>query len=153
MYVETKHDHHAGSALLVDALPEVRAGFVKKVYTLLGLQLLLTFGWALVTTTTSVRDAVVGAPYALVASNLAAVSLLCAIAAYKDHYPTNLSLLAAFTLCEAYSVGAVSALYSTYDDATFVLSGIATTIATFAALSAYVHSADGKTSSSSPRSR
>eukprot|EP00744_Colponema_vietnamica_P000296 GILI01000532.1.p2 GENE.GILI01000532.1~~GILI01000532.1.p2 ORF type:complete len:258 (-),score=85.08 GILI01000532.1:154-903(-) len=114
-----------------------RLGFIRKVYGILALQLLVTVAvTAGIISSESSRVAVLHAPGFMWAA--LAVSLVCIIAlsccpGVARQYPTNYILLGIFTLAESYLVGAVSATYNTK----IVLLAFASTVAVVGGLSLY----------------
>eukprot|EP00929_Paragymnodinium_shiwhaense_P099476 TRINITY_DN6113_c1_g1_i1.p1 TRINITY_DN6113_c1_g1~~TRINITY_DN6113_c1_g1_i1.p1 ORF type:complete len:266 (+),score=53.43 TRINITY_DN6113_c1_g1_i1:93-890(+) len=117
--------------------PEIRRGFIRKVYTILSMQLMLTVA--------------VAAPIAFVlgptwvARNIwlyylgiaGSLGILCgALCCCQDalrKFPTNYMLLFSFTLFESILVGCISAMYSPVA----VIMAAATTIFVFLGLTAY----------------
>ena len=103
----------------------VRQGFIRKVYSVLGVQLAVTFGIvALFTFSTTVKNAVQSQPGILWAAILASFVFLIVLACCPGvarSYPGNYICLAGFTLCEGYLVGAIASFYNT--DAVLLAAG------------------------------
>jgi len=118
-----------GGTLLKDEPPEVRNGFIRKVYGILSAQLLLT---AVVATPFVTNEAVKnwvhtnGAPV-LIAMTVLNIALLFGMACCCEQsmrtFPTNYFLLFAFTASEGFLVGAIC---STYTGASVLLAVFAT---------------------------
>jgi protein lifeguard len=91
-------------------------GFIRKVYGILSVQLLVTFGMvAVFTFSDPVKKAVQSSPAALWAAIILSFGFLIALSCcpkVAQTYPTNYLCLAGFTLTEGYLVGVIS---STYD--------------------------------------
>ena len=117
----------------------IRSDFVRKVYALLSLQLLLT---ASVTTVFTLhaptREWVLRERGGYMAALFAGLAFLVALGCYKNRYPLNAVLLVGFTACESYSVGAVSAIYYAQGLGVLVVWAGGMTTVIFAALTAYV---------------
>jgi FtsH-binding integral membrane protein len=111
------HVHLEGSSYLAFQDKLVRHGFIRKVYAILSLQLLVTFGAALLFTyTKSIRDYVqtdgVWLFYTAWVMTLVAVITLACCGNARRTYPTNYILLAFVTVCEAYLVATVASFYT-----------------------------------------
>ncbi|XP_018007861.1 protein lifeguard 4 [Hyalella azteca] len=90
----------------------IRMGFLRKVYGLLSVQLLVTAVVAGVCAYTPVvRDTIHTNPWLLIMCLPAAFGLLIALHVKRHVVPMNLILLAAFTVVEAVTVGTVVSLY------------------------------------------
>ena len=127
--------------LLSDCPDDVRADFVRKVYSILSLQLLTTI---LVSGSMifapDVNAFVFHHPELNTVACVASLVTLCPLMVWKDRHPTNLALLSLFTLCESYVVGYICTLYASYDRGLLVLYSMGITMALFCGLSAYAHS-------------
>jgi len=107
-----------GSTLLKDEPPEIRNGFIKKVYGILSAQLLLTGAIA----APFVMDEAVaewvhtkGMPlvYAVLLLNIALIcGITCCGQERMRNYPTNYILLSAFTATEGFLVGVICSVYT-----------------------------------------
>jgi len=114
---------------------EVRMGFVRKVYVLLMVQLLLT---------TAVAAPFHAVPvewlgqhlWLLYASSVLSLVLVCAMTCFRNvtrSFPANYILLLCFTACEGVLIGFVSATYT----ATSVVACLGITVLIFGVLTAY----------------
>lgn len=142
MYVQ-KIDEELGETtklLLVDATPNIRSGFIKKVYGLVGMQLLITFGWMLsVLGNADLASFVVDHPSINMAFAFFGLILMCPLIAFREKHPYNMLLLLGFTICEAYMIGGVSAVYAQRAQTHLVIASLGLTVLIFGVLSAYVH--------------
>jgi FtsH-binding integral membrane protein len=66
------------------------------------------------------------------------IGFIFALQCYKNQHPTNLYLLGGFTLCEAYTVGVICAIYQEQGLGVIVLQALILTAAVFSSLTAYV---------------
>ena len=66
------------------------------------------------------------------------LALLFALSCYKNQHPTNMYLLTAFTVCEAYTVGVICAIYYEQGYGEIVLQALLLTAAVFTSLTSYV---------------
>lgn len=125
---------------LVDCSPDIRAGFVRRVYALMCVQLMLTGAVVgVVVCEPSVRQGVQAYPETLYVSLILSLFTMCPLVAYKDRHPLNLALLFLFTIFEAYVVAYVCAAYASAGLGVLVVGAFATTTVLFATLSLYVH--------------
>eukprot|EP00095_Tigriopus_kingsejongensis_P002160 maker-scaffold248_size238799-snap-gene-1.34 protein:Tk02160 transcript:maker-scaffold248_size238799-snap-gene-1.34-mRNA-1 annotation:"transmembrane bax inhibitor motif-containing protein 4" len=100
------HNNVAGAA------KHIRMGFLRKVYSLLGMQLALTTVIAGICLFTPViKEFVHNNPWMLMVAFIASFGLLMALFVKRKETPTNLILLAAFTVVEAYTVGVIVSFY------------------------------------------
>ena len=95
----------------------VRLGFIRKVYSVLMLQLAVTFGLvAVFTFSETVRNFVQSTPEllfsAIAVSFVALIAMACCSSVTRT-YPYNYIALAIFTLCEGYLVGTIASFYKT----------------------------------------
>ncbi|KAM9310212.1 protein lifeguard 4 [Pholidichthys leucotaenia] len=112
----------------------IRMDFLRKVYTLLSLQIILTTATSAVFMFCQpVKDFVHSSPALVLVSALFSLGLLLALALYRHQHPVNLHLLLAFTLCEAVSVATALTFY----EYATVLEALVLTCAVFAVLTAY----------------
>jgi FtsH-binding integral membrane protein len=95
---------------------QVRRGFIAKVYGILSIQLLITFGMvALFSLVPSVKQAVQSSPalvWGAYVMTFVIVLVLACCEGPRRHFPTNYILLFSFTICEGYLVGVIASLYS-----------------------------------------
>lgn len=109
----------------------VRQKFIRKVYTILSLQILITIiiASAFLFSQSLSQWALVNIWSFYVALVLTFVSMIAAFSRARN-YPTNLMLLSLFTVSEAYTLGFVTALFNT----TIVVQALSITIAVFVGL-------------------
>lgn len=128
-----------GKTAVYDCQAHVKAGFIRKVYGILSLQLLLTIaGSAVCMLHTGTRGYVLGHPGLLMASLPLNLVVLLALFCYKDRHPINLGLLGLFTAIETYTVGVVCASYYAQGYGMIVLQSLMLTAAVFVSLTTYV---------------
>jgi FtsH-binding integral membrane protein len=117
----------------------VKAGFIRKVYAILTIQLLLTaMGSAFFMFHTPTRQYVLSNPGMLMTASFAPFGFLLALFCYKDKHPVNMFLLGGFTLCMTYTVGVVCAMYYENHMGVIVLQGLILTASVFISLTSYV---------------
>jgi len=96
---------------------EERLQFIRRVYTILSAQLLLTLGVVLLCTLHESVRAFVRANTSLlivtVVFSFVFLILLICVPSLRRTAPINLILLGGFTLCEGYLLGVISAMYTT----------------------------------------
>lgn len=111
----------------------IRQAFIRKVYTILSLQLLITLGvGAVITMNAGIRAWTLSNQWLFWVSLFGSLGLLLGTYLTQRSYPKNLIFLFAFTLCEAYLVGVVSSLY----DTRIVIQALIITVVVFAGLTA-----------------
>ena len=121
---------------LAQCSPDVRGGFVRKVYALVALQLLLTTGIASsIVFVPAVQSWVMAHPEMNYVALILSLVLLCTLSAHKDRYPINLLLLFLFTVVESYLIALVCAL----TQPVVTIASLAMTITIFGTLSVYMH--------------
>lgn len=112
----------------------VRQAFVRKVYSILGLQLLLTVGMgAFISMNASVRNWALSNQWLFWVSLFGSFALLIGTYVCQRSYPKNLIFLFGFTLCESYMVGLLTSLY----DTRIVLEALVITVTVFLGLSLF----------------
>jgi FtsH-binding integral membrane protein len=122
-----------------DCSGAVKAAFIRKVYGILSLQLLVTVaGSAVFMFVDSAREYALSSTGVLYTALFLPFGLLFALMCYKDKHPINMYLLGAFTLCEAYTVGVVCASYYQAGYGMIVLQALLLTAAVFLSLTSYV---------------
>ena len=90
-----------------------RLGFVRKVFGLLTVQLLMTVAMsALFMENVAIRNYVVASPGLLTLSFVGSIGCIFLCSANKDSHPKNLYCLAAFTFFESLTIGFICALYA-----------------------------------------
>jgi FtsH-binding integral membrane protein len=116
----------------------IKAGFIRKVYSILALQLLMTMmGSALFMFHEPTRMHVLTSPNMMMTATLLPFGFLLALFCYKDKHPVNMALLGGFTLCMSYSVGVVCAVYYQTGYGIVVFQALILTSAVFVALTTY----------------
>ncbi|XP_077356048.1 protein lifeguard 4 isoform X1 [Festucalex cinctus] len=119
---------------VASASVHIRMDFLRKVYTLLSLQIILTTATsALFMFSQTIKDFVHASPAVVLGSALGSLVLLLALAVYRHKHPVNLYLLFVFTLLEAISVATALTFY----EYSTVLQALFLTCAVFAGLTAY----------------
>uniref|UniRef100_A0A669BZ76 Transmembrane BAX inhibitor motif containing 4 n=1 Tax=Oreochromis niloticus TaxID=8128 RepID=A0A669BZ76_ORENI len=108
---------------------QIRMGFLRKVYTLLSLQIILTTATsALFMFSPTIKEFVLASPAVVMVSSLLSLVLLVALAVYRHQHPANLYLLFAFVS---------SFVFITFYDYSTILQALFLTCAVFAVLTAY----------------
>jgi len=148
-----------------DCEAAVKAGFLRKVYGILSIQLLVTVaGAALFMFQEDAHQFVLRTPSAFYVALFMPFGFLLALHCYKDRHPINMYaaprflallyvvlvaclgvdglcgryLLAAFTLCESYTIGVICAIYQENNAGIIVFQAFVLTAAIFIALTTYV---------------
>ena len=117
----------------------IKAGFLRKVYGILSIQLLFTCcSSAFFMFHEPTRNYVLANPSMLMAASIAPFGFLLALFCYKDRHPINLGLLGLFTAIETYTVGVVCASYYAQGYGMIVLQSLMLTAAVFVSLTTYV---------------
>ncbi|XP_012223413.1 protein lifeguard 4 [Linepithema humile] len=112
----------------------IRMGFLRKVYGLLSIQLLMTVVVAAVFVMSStVKLYVQQNPWTIGLAFFMTMGILIALMIKRRDHPANLILLSAFTLAQAYSIGVVVSMY----DTTLVLEALFITLTVLLGLTAY----------------
>eukprot|EP00112_Aurelia_sp_Birch-Aquarium-sp1_P010173 Seg2186.3 transcript_id=Seg2186.3/GoldUCD/mRNA.D3Y31 product="Protein lifeguard 4" protein_id=Seg2186.3/GoldUCD/D3Y31 len=128
------HDDMFRSATVAQSSLQIRLGFIRKVYGILTAQLLLTtITAALFMFTQPIKEFVQESPGFLLGGVVMSLVLIVALMVKRKETPTNFYLLAAFTLCEAYTIGTVV----TFFDQFVVLQAFILTVGTTIALTVY----------------
>ncbi|CAG4920836.1 protein lifeguard 4-like [Colias croceus] len=119
---------------VVNADKEIRLGFVRKVYSLLTIQLLVTVAIAAVFLLVKPVQVFIHSNewMVFIAFILSMVTLFALIAKRRD-YPANLYLLAGFTVIQAYTIGVVVSYFDTF----IVLQALALTFTVVFALTLF----------------
>lgn len=95
----------------------VRNGFIRKVYSILSVQLLVTLGFiALFVFCDPVRDYVEEEAWLLIIAFIVTFAVLIALVCVESlrrKTPTNFILLGVFTICEGFLLGVISSQYDT----------------------------------------
>lgn len=113
---------------------QIRMDFLRKVYSILSLQIILTTATsALFMFCDTIKDFVHASPAVVLVSAIGSLVLLVALAVYRHKHPLNLYLLFTFTLLEAISVATAVTFY----EYAIVLQAFFLTTAVFLGLTAY----------------
>ncbi|KAJ5223661.1 Bax inhibitor 1-like protein [Penicillium chermesinum] len=119
---------------VAEATIDIRMQFVRKVYSILTAQILLTTIMSSVSFfSTSYRDWIKGNPWLLILSVFGALGFMLATFWKRKSYPANLLFLSAFTLLEAYSISVVTSFY----DSRVVVQALVLTLGIFVALTLF----------------
>ncbi|XP_073694148.1 protein lifeguard 4-like [Garra rufa] len=112
----------------------IRMDFLRKVYTILSLQIVVTTAVsALFMLCNPIKNFVHESPALVLVSAIGSLILLLALAVYRHQHPVNLYLLFGFTLLESLSVATAVSFY----EYTIVLQAFVLTSAVFLGLTAY----------------
>ncbi|XP_016108742.1 protein lifeguard 4-like isoform X2 [Sinocyclocheilus grahami] len=112
----------------------IRMDFLRKVYTILSLQIIVTTAVsALFMLCNPIKNFVHESPSLVLISAIGSLILLLALAVYRHQHPINLYLLFGFTLLESLSVATAVTFY----EYTIVLQAFVLTSAVFLGLTAY----------------
>ncbi|XP_077121298.1 protein lifeguard 4 [Ranitomeya variabilis] len=126
-------DFNYGTSV-ASASVQIRMDFLRKVYTILTVQVLLTTVSAgIFLYFEAVRSFVHESPGLLLISALGSLGTIIALTIYRHQHPVNLYLLFAFTLLEAITVGIAVTFY----DVAVVLQAFILTTAVFFGLTAF----------------
>ncbi|XP_067906577.1 protein lifeguard 4 [Heterodontus francisci] len=126
-------DFNYGSNVASASL-HIRMGFLRKVYSILSVQIILTtVTSAVFMYSDAIKDVVHASPVLVLVACLGSLGLIIALAIYRHQYPINLYLLFAFTLLEACTVATAVTFY----DYSVVLQAFVLTTAVFIALTLY----------------
>lgn len=116
--------------------PQIQKEFIKKIYSLLSVQLLITWGVSLFFSLhDSTRENVLSNKTLFYLSIAGTFLFLFLSFCYGRQHPHGLWILLGFTLCESYSIGVVSVLYDTNS----ILLAWGITLSIFIGLTIYVH--------------
>lgn len=121
--------------------PEIRAGFIRKVYGILSAQMGLTVTFcAACMLVGPLRHAVIrlySIPGMQFGVFIPTICVLCALMKYKSEHPLNYQLLAAFTVLMALPLGFTCAVYYTAGLGILILQAAVLTFGCFGGLTAY----------------
>lgn len=119
---------------VAEASIEIRHQFIRKVYAILSLQLLVTGGVsALSFMSTDYKNWIQSNVWMVYVSMFGAIGFMLLTYWKRKSYPTNLLFLSAFTLLEAYTISVIVSMY----DAGIVLKAVILTAGIFVALTAF----------------
>lgn len=137
--LRANYDVEGGFTDVATAPADVRLGFLRKVFGILGVQLGVTiFICAFFMAVPPVRSAVIAANgFLSIVSMIATFGTIFALMSHKDTHPLNLQLLAAFTVAESVLVGTLCAQYAAAGLGYLVLEALVLTLAIFSGLTAY----------------
>ncbi|CAM9897578.1 unnamed protein product [Pylaiella littoralis] len=117
---------------------QLRLGFIRKVYGILSIQLLLTAAVSSVCVLNDdVRNGVLGHLWTVWVGFCLSIGLLLCLMCYRDKYPLNMYLLGAWTFVEAYTVGVVCAAYASQGQGAIVVQAAGLTMAVFLGLTLF----------------
>lgn len=129
---------HRGMPVFQGA-PDIKAGFIRKVYGILSVQLLFTIAAStFFMLHAPTRNFVLTNQGMLFGASLAPFGFLGGLYCYKDRHPLNLALLGGFTVCISYTAGVVCALHYASGYGYLILQALVLTAAVFVSLTAYV---------------
>ncbi|KAH0948996.1 hypothetical protein HN011_006895 [Eciton burchellii] len=112
----------------------IRMGFLRKVYGLLSIQLLMTVVvGAVFMMSSTVKLYVQNNPWTIGLAFFMTIGILIGLLIKRRDHPANLFLLSAFTLVQAYTVGVVVSMY----DTALVLEALFITLTVLLGLTAY----------------
>lgn len=115
----------------------VRMGFIRKVYGLLSVQLVITFGLvAIIVLIPQVKEFVINNPalfYSALGITFAMIIILACCGEFRRKTPHNFIALILFTICEGYLLGCASATFDAWE----VMVAIGATIVVALALTVF----------------
>lgn len=133
-YEDGIEDDFAYRNNVLQATKAVRLGFIRKVYGLLSIQLFITVIVASVMMfTPPIKEFIHTNDWLMMVAMFGSLALLFALFVKRRESPTNLILLAAFTVVQAYSVGVICTFYSQ----AIVLEALLLTLTVLAGLTLY----------------
>ncbi|KAF7547632.1 hypothetical protein G7046_g8951 [Stylonectria norvegica] len=119
---------------VAEATVDIRNQFIRKVYTILTIQLLATAGVSSLTFfSTGYKDWIQGHPGVVWISLIGAMVFMGLTYWKRKSYPTNLLFLSLFTLSEAYTISVIVSFYKT----SIVLNAVILTAGIFVFLTAF----------------
>jgi len=119
---------------VAEATLDIRMQFIRKVYSILTVQLLLTFGLSAVSFwSKGYKTWIQSNPWLLYTSLFGAIGFMLLTFWKRKSYPTNLIFLGLFTATEAYTISVITSFY----DSTIVLTALIFTLGIFLALTAF----------------
>lgn len=133
----SEEGYKTSSNMLADCDGDDRMGFVRKVYSILAVQLFITFGFvAFVKTNESVNDNITAYSGLYITCLVLGIAVQCTLVCCMKvarSSPVNYILLTVFTLCWTFIIGYICALYN----AEIVMSAALMTAAITMALTTY----------------
>jgi protein lifeguard len=134
-----RDDPQADGAYVGTAERTVRAAFIRKVYTVLSLQLLLSIGLAAICAyIRPVRNYLATHQWFVYIALGVAIACLIPLFCFRTRYPANLVLLVLFTLAYAVLVAVVVSTYFARGAGVIVLEALCLTAIVFVAITTYV---------------
>lgn len=135
---DLENDFSYGTSVATCA-PNIRLGFLRKVYSILAVQLAITtFISAICMVITPIRNIILAANGIIsLISIIATFGTLFALLAYKDSHPLNIQLLIGFTVAESLMVGSICAQYAASGLSVLVIEALAITMAIFGGITLY----------------
>ena len=124
---------------LVQLPHHVRNKFIRNVYSLLSIQLLVTTAFCANVMIFPTTFQWLSDPAAFVIPFVCSIPLICGISCLKHRYPHNLILLTLFTICETFFVAHICIIYQNYGVGNMIVIAFAITMGIFTTLSAFVH--------------
>jgi len=116
----------------------LRMAFIRKVYTILTLQLAITTAVAsYLSLNEAARFFVFSNPGLLWVAFGLSFGTIIALFCYKQRHPYNMILLGVFTLVEAYTIGVVCAIYTSQDNGFLVVEAAGITMTIFLGLTLF----------------
>ncbi|KAK2756547.1 hypothetical protein FQN54_005440 [Arachnomyces sp. PD_36] len=126
-------DFKFGGSVAEATLP-IRMQFVRKVYSILSVQLLLTTILSSISFfNTGYREWIQSKPWLMIVSLIGAIVFMILTYWKRKSYPSNLLFLSAFTALEAYSISVVTSFY----DSRIVVQALIITLGLFVALTLF----------------
>ncbi|KAL9081945.1 MAG: hypothetical protein Q9159_006862 [Coniocarpon cinnabarinum] len=119
---------------VADATPDIRMSFIRKVYSILTVQILVTAGLsALSFASSGYKSWIQTNQWMMWVSLFGALGMMLLTFWKRKSYPTNLLFLSGFTALEAYSISVITSFY----DSKIVLEALVFTLAIFVALTLF----------------
>lgn len=126
------------SPFMVKAEKQMRMAFIRKVYSILSCQLLLSALFCAYVTLDEAANAFVLSHQGLYISAIfASVAVLFLLMCYRNYYPINMGLLACWTFIEAYTISIVTASFARAGEGELVVQALAITFVVFFALTVF----------------
>jgi len=117
---------------------ENHRNFLRKIYSLLLYQLFITVGMcATAMYNTTIQNYVLTHNGPVIAGTIFSFVFLIMLFCYKDHHPTNMWILTAFTISIAYTIAVTCAIYVSLGYKTLVVKAFLITILTFIGLTCF----------------
>ena len=117
--VETGHEQELLSSY--EYSPEIRKGFIRKVYGILGCQLLLTSLVCATALTYHPITTFVLNSNVFGISLVSSLAIICCFSCVSQKHPWNIIFLFLFTLCESFIISHLAVLYQLHGDQNLIL--------------------------------